>query len=304
MEDFDKDISVSICTQTFNHGGYIRQCLEGFLSQKINFKFEVIINDDASTDDTAVIVKEYEARYPNIIKAIYQKDNQYSKGVNTLTRLLFHKAQGKYIAICEGDDYWCDENKLQKQVDFMEANKESAMCFTNVNVFDDDTKELKPYWTKIETKNYEINDLLKGNVAPNCSVMFRNGLVDFSRHTFEGLPMGDWPLYVFLLRKGYATYLDFVSAVYRVRSASMYSKISVVDQLRSKHRIFEYFMQSEDLLTQRKLIKKVYYENLYALAIRLSKSDKRQNEYLKAIAFQSISSDVTLSFKAIVKLIF
>ncbi len=304
MEDFDKEISVSICTQTFNHGGYIRQCLEGFLSQKVNFKFEVLINDDASTDDTAVIVKEYEAKYPNIIKAIYQKDNQYTKGVNTLTRLLFQKARGKYIAICEGDDYWCDENKLQKQVDFMEANNGAAMCFTNVKVFDDDTNEIKPYWVKIEDKNYGLNDLLKGNVAPNCSVMFRNGLVDFSRHTFEGLPMGDWPLYVFLLLNGYATYLDFVSAVYRVRSASMYSKISVVDQLKSKHKIYEYLMQSNDLLPHGKLIKREYYQNLYALAIRLPKTDKQRNEYLKTIALQSKNIDAVLRGKAFVKLIF
>src|SRR5690625_3999133 len=98
---------VSISCITYNQSSYIRQCLDGFLMQKCNFKFEVLIHDDASTDNTADIIKEYQAKYPDIIKPIYQAENQYSKGVRGINiRFNFPRAQGKYIALCEGDDYW------------------------------------------------------------------------------------------------------------------------------------------------------------------------------------------------------
>src|SRR5690554_319935 len=99
---------VSICCLAFNHEKYIEICLEGFLFQKTTFPFEVLIHDDASTDRTAEIIKEYERKYPHIIKSIYQTQNQYSKGVGVNRVFNFPRAQGKYIAMCEGDDYWTD----------------------------------------------------------------------------------------------------------------------------------------------------------------------------------------------------
>ena len=121
---------VSICCITYNHAPYIRQCLDGFVMQKTNFTFEVLVHDDASTDDTADIIREYEARYPGIIKPIYQTENQYSQGVNVNRTYNYPRAHGKYIALCEGDDYWTDPLKLQKQVDFLEANENVMMVYT------------------------------------------------------------------------------------------------------------------------------------------------------------------------------
>ena len=97
---------VSICCITYNHAPYIRQCLDGFMMQQTNFTFEVLIHDDASTDGTADIIREYESKYPDIIKPIYQTENQYSKGVKVSATFNFPRAKGKYIAMCEGDDYW------------------------------------------------------------------------------------------------------------------------------------------------------------------------------------------------------
>lgn len=108
---------VSIDFITYNHEAYIRDALEGFLMQKTNFTFEVLIHDDASTDQTANIIQEYEKKYPDIIKPIYQTENQYSKGVEITTQIQFPHARGKYIALCKGDDYRKDHFKLQKQVD-------------------------------------------------------------------------------------------------------------------------------------------------------------------------------------------
>ena len=105
--------TVSVICLAYNHEKYIRKTLEGFVKQKTNFSVEYIIHDDASTDSTASIVREFEEKYPDLIKPIYQKENQYSKGV-PITRNLQMQVQGKYIAFCEGDDYWIDEYKLQK----------------------------------------------------------------------------------------------------------------------------------------------------------------------------------------------
>ena len=122
---------VSISCITYNHAPYIRQCLEGFITQKTNFAYEVLIHDDASTDGTSEIIQEYENKYPDIIKPIYESENQYHKGVPIGSEVWnVPRAQGKYIALCEGDDYWTDPNKLQKQVDYMEQHPEIDLCCT------------------------------------------------------------------------------------------------------------------------------------------------------------------------------
>ena len=123
MRDENNEILVSICCITYNHEKYIRDAIEGFLMQKTDFPFEVLIHDDASTDGTADIIREYETKYPDIIKPIYQTENQYSKGIKISATYNYPRAKGKYIALCEGDDYWIDPYKLQKQVDFLEHMK-------------------------------------------------------------------------------------------------------------------------------------------------------------------------------------
>lgn len=136
-------ILVSIYCMAYNHEKYIRQTLEGFVNQKTNFKFEVIIHDDASKDHTAEIIKEYERRYPNIIYPIFQKENQYSQKKPIISTFICPKIRGKYIAVCEGDDYWCDMNKLQKQVDFLENNPQYVACVHNTLRYNCRTKKTK-----------------------------------------------------------------------------------------------------------------------------------------------------------------
>ena len=122
------DTAVSIICNAYNHENYIRDALESFVMQKTNFKFEVLVHDDASTDKTADIIREYEKKYPDLIKPIYQTENQYSKGLGLVGKLQLGRAVGKYIAYCEGDDYWTDPVKLQKQYDAMEAHPEVDIC--------------------------------------------------------------------------------------------------------------------------------------------------------------------------------
>lgn len=126
------ETGVSIICLTYNHEKYIRQCLEGFVNQRTDFKFEVIIHDDASTDNTAQIIREYEKKYPQIIKPIYEKINQWSKHDGSLSRSVISHITGKYVALCEGDDYWTDEQKLQKQFQAMQQHTTCTMCVHRV----------------------------------------------------------------------------------------------------------------------------------------------------------------------------
>lgn len=112
------NVLVTVVCITYNHEKYLRDALDGFLSQKTDFQYKIVIYDDASTDNTAAIIEEYALKYPRIIVPIYQKENQYQKGTNMFKEFVAPLLEGKYYAYCEGDDYWCDPHKLQEQVDF------------------------------------------------------------------------------------------------------------------------------------------------------------------------------------------
>lgn len=134
----NQELLVSICCITYNQAKYIRDCLDGFLMQKGDISFEILIHDDASTDGTKEIIKEYSQQYPTIIKPIYEVENQYSQGKNVL-RYNLDRIVGQYFAICEGDDFWIDPYKLFKQVHYMENHKNisicshSRMCLNSIN---------------------------------------------------------------------------------------------------------------------------------------------------------------------------
>lgn len=134
---------VSIICNTYNHENYIRDAIEGFLMQETDFPFEIIIHDDASTDKTADIVREYEKKYPDLIKPIYQTENQYSKGCKINSTFNFPRAKGKYIAFCEGDDFWVDPKKLSIQVNFLENNPDYVISGHDAFIIDDKDKIIK-----------------------------------------------------------------------------------------------------------------------------------------------------------------
>ena len=132
---------ISILCVTYNQKDYIVQTIEGFLMQKVDFPIEIIIHDDASTDGTTEILREYVQKYPDLIKPIFQEKNQYSQKVNIWNTFIYPKAQGKYYAECEGDDYWTDPNKLQRQIDFLESNPEYIFSHTSFKYYDQANKK-------------------------------------------------------------------------------------------------------------------------------------------------------------------
>lgn len=191
-------MKVSVFCQAYNHEKYIRKCLDGFVMQKTDFPFEVIIHDDASTDATATIIREYEEKYPNIIKPIYQTENQYSKGVKIQQTYMLEKAQGVYYAWCEGDDYWTDCNKLQKQVDFLDAHPQYSCCYHRVlvnNLIDGSIR----YIPNIEqSRDYSLDEIVqKGAVFHLSALMMRKELYLQKPDVFLANGFGDIQLYMY-----------------------------------------------------------------------------------------------------------
>jgi glycosyltransferase involved in cell wall biosynthesis len=216
---------VSICCITYNQAKYIRDAIEGFLMQKTTFPFEILIHDDASSDGTDRIIKEFELMYPNLIFPIYQSENQYSKGVRRiLATFVFHKCRGKYISICEGDDYWIDPFKLQKQVDFMEKNEEYSFCFHNAENYYCDTGLSSHFNLKLKTGTYITKDLLLKWIIPTASLFFRkqslpNPIPDW----YYSVITGDIALELLLSKEGCFFYMDEIMCVYRRNSINSLS---------------------------------------------------------------------------------
>lgn len=209
------NIKVSVLCLVYNHAKVLRKCLNGFVSQKVNFKFEVLIHDDASTDESPQIIKEYEQKYPDIIKPIYQKENQYQKGINISDTYQFPRAKGKYYAMCEGDDIWTDENKLQKQFDFMEKNQTVTMCVHKVcqiNMENGNKKILpqKPRTSRMLTSNEVI--INGGGYYPTCSMFFKGGMKRLS--DFDNIKTtGDFRLLMSAVIEGKVYFMADVMAI-------------------------------------------------------------------------------------------
>ena len=211
---------LSIACITFNHEKYIQDTLDAFLTQKTNFPFEIIIHDDCSNDETAKIIREYEIKFPKIIKPIFQSENQYSKGTRAiLATFVYPKCSGRYIALCEGDDYWIDENKLQKQVDFLEKNPDYGLCYTRAKEF----LQNKHSFSRKKFGSYvdSFEDLLiKGNRIPTLTVCAKKELimqyVDEIKPQEKKWLMGDYPMWLYIALKSKVKFFNKETSVYRV----------------------------------------------------------------------------------------
>ncbi len=288
---------LSVCIITYNHVNYIKQAIDGALMQKTDFPIEIIVADDFSTDGTREILQDYLLKIPTNFRLILQ-DKNVGPAENWMD--LMAAPTGKYVAYLDGDDYWIDDNKLQKQVNYLEKNSKVVMCFTNIEVYDNDTKDTKE-WAKIEDIDYDITNFIKENAAASCTIVFRNGLVDVSKCNIQNIAFGDWAFYLFLLQFGNAKYLDFISAVYRVSSQSQLSKISLIKYLFKKKEFYYFFLHNPVFSKYKNLIRDRYISTLYALAIRLEKNDKERKKYLRQVIRSVGFGRVLLTIKALTK---
>ena len=219
---------VSICCIVYNHENYLRDCIDGFLMQKTDFEYEILIHDDASTDSSQEIIREYYNKYPNLIRPILQTENQYSQGKKILP-ILFGQAKGKYIALCEGDDYWTDPTKLKKEVEILEDRSDLIGVVTNSLIVDSFGNTIK---AKIEfvypgnrQGSYTLHDYFKCAPSyPTATVVFRNmqmnEILCKMSHT-QNKYLGDWTLWAILHSYGDFFYLDEVTSAYRINPTSI-----------------------------------------------------------------------------------
>ncbi|MDY0235313.1 MAG: glycosyltransferase [Gudongella sp.] len=230
----NNNILVSISCITYNQEYYISRALDSFLMQKTNFEYEILIHDDASTDRTAEIIKEYEEKYPYIIKPIYQSVNQYSKGVK-IGKLNDNRALGKYIASCEGDDYWIDSHKLQKQVNYMELHTDCSLCVHAANTVDYNGKQtgyrIRP---NIGNRKYTFEDMLVagGGLFATNSMLYRVELIENLPDFYYSAPVGDYPLQIYLSLLGEVYYLDEVMSAYRINAINSWTNEIVFNDFR------------------------------------------------------------------------
>ena len=230
-------IAVTILCTAYNHERYIRDALEGFVMQKTSFPFEVLVHDDASTDKTADIIREYEEKYPDIIKPIYQTENQHSKKIPITRTFLLPRAQGKYIALCEGDDYWIDPMKLQKQYDFMEANPEYSMCACSTQWYNMKTGIIESRGKVEKDVDITLEEMIAGKkrryfqyasifIKADVYVQFPNWRTRF--------PIGDYPLTVLAALNGKVRMLADVMSVYRYYSENSWTVRMDNDESRAR----------------------------------------------------------------------
>jgi len=193
-----ESIKVSVFCLAYNHEKYIRKCLDGFVMQKTTFPFEVLVHDDASTDNTAEIIREYAQKYPDIIKPILQTENQYSKGVRIIATFLRDKAAGEYVAWCEGDDCWTDCNKLQKQIDFLDSHPDYSCCYHRVlrNDLTHNTISYIPNMDK--SREFRLDEIVKkGAVFQLSSFVIRRQIYLQMPDCFRAKGFGDIALYMY-----------------------------------------------------------------------------------------------------------
>lgn len=233
VEKDSRELMVTIRCLVYNHEPFLRQCLDGFVMQQTNFRFEAIVHDDASTDGSAAIIREYAAKYPDIIKPIYETENQYSKRDGSLRRIMNAHMHGKYVAYCEGDDYWTDPLKLQKQVDFLESHPDYVMCSHRFKIYNQSKQQMGDDWHDDVTApfSYNLNSLIHDNwYHTPATVVYRYSA--FCMEEYEKYKNAkDATLYFYLLKKGNGYMMPEQMAVYREHSGGVWSGVPYYNRL-------------------------------------------------------------------------
>ena len=234
---------VSIRCITFKHEKYIAKCLEGFLIQETNFPFEICIHDDASPDRTAEIIREYEAKYPKIIKPLYETENQWSKNDSSLTKIVDAMLTGKYIAMCEGDDYWIDSKKLQTQIDYLESHPDCSVVVHHCIRLNDQTGNTEGTFPKFtEERDIPTEEIILGGggLFGTNTMVYRREITEYHKQAFWKVsPVGDFPTILSCTHLGKVHFMPKAMSVYRIFSRGSWSSTTLIGknafQKRSAH---------------------------------------------------------------------
>ena len=222
-------MKVTVLVGTYNHEKFIEQAVESVLMQQTDFEYEIVIMEDCSTDRTRDIVLDFHKKYRNRIRLVLAEKNENN---TTAFRREILTAQGQYIALLDGDDYWTSPRKLQKQADFLDVHQECAICFHNATIFYDDNSKKPSNSNPPEQKRIStLEDLLAGNFISTCSVMFRAGLFETFPSWFDTLWSADWPLHILNAQHGKIGYINELMGAYRQHSRGMWNKLSKIQKI-------------------------------------------------------------------------
>jgi len=264
---------VAIVCKTYNHEKYISEAIESFLDQETDFSFQIIIHDDASTDKTPEIMRSYKEKHPHKIFPIYQKVNQYSKGAEgkeTMHQQLVSLIDSEYVALCEGDDYWIDKNKLQKQVNFLDNNLEYSASTHRSKVFDESIMRFKKNTgSKLDVLTIEDMILGGGGIVPSASIFMRSKyylIPQFGRN----LSIGDWQIQIHVSLYGPIKNYRDVMAVYRTNvSNSWTSKYQEADIKKHSELILSFIIMLEELKLSYEIYDHIIELKIFMLRLNL-----------------------------------
>ena len=273
---------VTIASTTYNMEAFIGEALDSWLTQKASFQYDILISDDGSTDGTCDVVRRYMEKYPNI-RLI--SSGHIGKMPNFIRSL--KESKGKYVALCDGDDYWIDPFKLQKQFDFMESHPEFSACFTNSYVLDTVTGEKKiaktQLWDEATTEGllkHRDNDNVQMSPGHTSTYFYRNQFLRDYPEWMYGDVMTDFPLYMLISRYGKAKFINDVTSVYRHRPEGISSKNFSFEK-GIRRRIFVYKNVNRDFHYKfRKIINPIIADYFFSLGKRLYKTGEKMKGLL------------------------
>lgn len=290
---------VSVCLTTYNHEQYLERALDSILAQEVDFEYEIIIAEDCSQDRTRNICEEYKKRYPDLVKLILQEQNV---GLIRNNVSLMNQASGKYIAVCSGDDYWCDTKKLQKQINFLQDNLDYSMCFTNA--YEESNLPWEEYKREIygtaQDKEYFGSQILEYLIVPASSVVFRNNLIDFDFLLKRKFYAEDLVMYLKLNEFGKIRGLSDITTVYtRHVDSVMIKEVQDIEMMLEKH-ITNFISIDEELnYKYHSIIRKDLALSYY----KISKIKYKQKRILMFFYyfFKSLKYDILFSLKLLFK---
>lgn len=298
------DILVAIRCTVYNHEPYLRDCLNGFIMQKTNFRFVAIVHDDCSIDGSAAIIREYAEKHPDIIKPIYETENQFSKRDGSLQRIMsksIEETGAKYVAMCEGDDYWTDPNKLQKQVDFLEAHPDYSICFSHVKCLQVSTGQLVDEMIVREMQGEStIVDLANGNYIHTPAVLFRYSSEVERKISALGYCMpSDYVFWMLYAENGKIWKMEDSMAVYRVGSGMWSTDCTIKPEVEMLMTLNKLWMAIEEKRVKQVLNQYIQRQKQYVFEI--SAHQQRDLDSIRASRAYRIGKVILAPFKWIKK---
>jgi glycosyltransferase involved in cell wall biosynthesis len=230
-----RPIKASVLVMTYNHAKFIAQAIDSVLMQRTTFAYEVIISEDCSTDGTREIVMGYQRRYPDKVRLLLSERNLHSLAV--VSRGI-RACRGEFVALLDGDDYWIDPEKLQRQSEFLDSHPDCSTCFHNATAVYEDASRGPVNWTPPQQKDFmTLKDIWRGNPIATGSTVFRSGLYELPPW-YDEMPLTDWPLHVLNAEHGTIGYIDRVMSVYRIHRGGDYSRLDETSKLEKQHQFY------------------------------------------------------------------